>query len=114
MLIVDDHPSFRDAARELMHARGHDVVAVAGDGSSALAALAVGPDAVLLDVCMHQESGLDAAWALTRARPGLAVLLMSTDAASVRAEQIRECGARGFVLKAQLAAADLERRWRGA
>jgi CheY-like chemotaxis protein len=29
VLIVDDHPSFRDAARELVHSRGHDVVAVA-------------------------------------------------------------------------------------
>jgi hypothetical protein len=39
---------------------------------------------------------------------------MSTDATSVPTEQIRECGARGFILKAQLATADLDRLWRDA
>jgi DNA-binding NarL/FixJ family response regulator len=114
VLIVDDQPCFRDAAWALVQARGHHVVAVAEDGSSALAALALAPDAVLLDVSLQQESGFDVAWALTRARPGLAVLLMSADATGVRPEDVRECGARGFVLKRQLAAADLDGLWRGA
>jgi DNA-binding NarL/FixJ family response regulator len=109
VLIVDDQPCFRDAACALMLARGHVVVGTADSGSSALAALALAPDVVLLDVCLGEESGFDVAWALTRARPGVAVLLMSADEIGVPAEHLSKCGARGFIVKAQLARADLNR-----
>jgi len=114
VLIVDDQPCFRDAACALMLARGHVVVGIADSGSSALAALAFAPDVVLLDVCLGEESGFDVAWALTRARPGLAVLLMSADVPGVSAKRLNECGARGFILKGELARADLDRLLAGA
>jgi two-component system, NarL family, nitrate/nitrite response regulator NarL len=109
VLIVDDNPCFRDAACALMLARGHVVVGTADSGSSALAALTLAPDVVLLDVCLGEESGFDVACALTRARPGIAVLLMSAGDIGVPEKRLSECGARGFTLKGQLARADLTR-----
>jgi DNA-binding NarL/FixJ family response regulator len=109
VLIVDDQPCFRDAACALMLGRGHVVVGTADSCSSALAGLALAPDVVLLDVGLGEESGFDVASALTRARPGVAVLMMSADDVGVPAQRLSECGAPGFIVKAQLARIDLSR-----
>ena len=78
VLIVDDQQSFRDAARELLRARGHVVVAEAPCGRTALEAAArFAPDAVLLDVRLERESGFVVARALIDAHPDLCVLLTS-------------------------------------
>jgi DNA-binding NarL/FixJ family response regulator len=115
VLIVDDQPVFRQAARDLLEARGYSVVAEACGLATALKALAsTAPDAVLLDVCLGEESGFDVARALTGERPELAVLLVSADACDGGHERVRKCGARGFVLKARLVDADLNTFWRQA
>lgn len=77
VLIVDDHPGFRAAARELLLARGYTGVAEADGESSALEAVArFAPDLVMLDVILERENGFDVARALTRAQPNLGVLLV--------------------------------------
>jgi hypothetical protein len=48
---------------------------------------------------------------LTRT-PDLRVLLTSTDDLGIRPERVRECGARGFVLKQRLPMVDLDQLWR--
>jgi DNA-binding NarL/FixJ family response regulator len=115
VLIVDDQPVFRQVARDLLEIRGYSVVAEAEGLATALEALrrAV-PDAVLLDVCLGKESGFDVARALTRALPGLPVVLVSADAHYECVERVRECGARGFVLKTRLVHTDLDTFWRQA
>jgi DNA-binding NarL/FixJ family response regulator len=113
VLIVDDQPSFRDAARHLLQARGHDVVAEAADGRAALEALErARPDAVLLDVGLGEESGFDVSRALVAARPDLAVLLVSIDGTGATPERVKAAGARAFVPKTQLTSADLAALWR--
>lgn len=113
VLIVDDQASFRDVARDLLHARGHVVVAEAESAHAAIDALQRSePDAVLLDLRLGGDNGFDVAQALTRAKPGLAVLLVSVDDAGVLPDRVRECGACGFLLKRRLVSADLERLWR--
>ena len=58
VLIVDDHPAFRSAARALLQASGFDVVGEAADGESAIAAVAeLGPEVVLLDVQLPDIDG---------------------------------------------------------
>jgi CheY-like chemotaxis protein len=115
VLVVDDQPAFCAVARRLLVARGHEVVAEAADAASALEALArTAPDAVLLDKRLGSESGFDVARALIDARPGLPVVLVSTDDAGVCEAWVRGCGARGFVLKPDLLEADLEALWRAA
>src|SRR4051794_13506826 len=112
VLIVDDQPVFRQAARDLLEARGYAVVAEADGLATALEALGrFRPSAVLLDVCLGEENGFDVARALTRARPGLAVLLVSDDTSYQGCERVRSCGARGFVPKERLVGADLGAFW---
>jgi DNA-binding NarL/FixJ family response regulator len=112
VVIVDDQPTFRRAARTLLAARGYDVVAEAGCAASALEAVERhAPHAVLLDVRLGDDDGFSVCGALTRARPDLAVLLSSdTDYGDYEA-QVAGCGARGFVRKSHLPHADLGQFW---
>lgn len=112
VLIVDDVAVFREAARELVQRRGYDVAGEADSAATAVAAAALlRPDAVLLDLRLPDGNGITVSTALTRAHPGLAVLLMSVDHVSPSAEEIRACGAQGFVRKSRLAATDLSQYW---
>jgi DNA-binding NarL/FixJ family response regulator len=112
VLIVDDQPVFRGVARTLLETRGYTVVAEAEGMDSALEALErCGPDAVLLDIGLGEESGFDVARALTRLRPDVAVLLVSADDAHELSERVSWSGARGFLPKTRLVKADLGRFW---
>lgn len=112
VLIVDDHPGFREVARELLHRRGYAVVGEAGCAVSAVdAGLRLDPDAVLLDIRLGDESGFEVAWALHRACPRAAVLLVSGQDYGACSERLRFSGARGFLLKSSLASADLSVYW---
>jgi DNA-binding NarL/FixJ family response regulator len=107
-LIIDDHPAFREVARELLERRGFAVVAEADCATSGLeAAERVAPEAVLLDVRLPDGNGFDVCQALLRRDPDLAVLLVSADQLHRRPEHVRECGARGFLPKSRLASSDL-------
>ena len=112
MLIVDDQPVFRRAARELLEARGYAVVGEAGCAATALEAAAqLEPDAVLPDVRLGDDSGHEVARALTRFARAPAVLLVSVTDHGDGDEHARACGARGFLPKGRLAMTDLGRYW---
>ena len=112
VLIVDDDPGFRQAARELLRARGYVVVADAHDRRSAIAAVRLlKPDAVLLDVGLGPDDGFDVARAVERERPGTAVLLMSCNDQEDSAAAAHRAGARGFVVKSELVRADFTAYW---
>jgi DNA-binding NarL/FixJ family response regulator len=112
VLIVDDQPSFRGMARRVLEWRGYVVAGEADCAASAIAAAErLAPDAVLLDVCLGEASGFDVACTLTRARPGLAVVLVSSIDYGRCEALLRSCGARGFVLKSELGCADLAAYW---
>ena len=112
VLIVDDQPSFRGMARRVLEWRGYVVAGEADCAASAIAAAErLAPDAVLLDVCLGEASGFDVACTLTRARPGLAVVLISSIDYGQCEALLRSCGARGFVLKSELACVDLADFW---
>ena len=112
MLIVDDQAGFRRAARSLLEARGYDVVGEAGCAGTALEAVERhAPHAVLLDVRLGSDDGFAVCGALTRAHPGLAVLLASDSDYEHSQELLARAGARGFVRKSCLAHADLGQFW---
>jgi DNA-binding NarL/FixJ family response regulator len=105
VVIVDDHPSFRQAARDLLTARGHVVLGEADCAAAAHELVGrLAPDAVLLDLRLGDECGLEIARTLTHAHPGLRVLLVSTEC-ELDPRQVRESGACGFLHKSQLACA---------
>ena len=108
VLIIDDDPSFREAARMVLAARGFRVIAEA-DGAVKGVALArqMRPDAVLLDVHLRDGDGVFVAGRLSAAG-GCRVLLTSSDRDAASDRLVRSCGAAGFVLKENLAGAALE------
>jgi DNA-binding NarL/FixJ family response regulator len=106
VLIVDDHPSFRASARTLLEAEGYEVVGEAENGAQAVAAVeALHPDLVLLDVQLPDFDGFQVAERLRKLADPPAVVLTSSRDGADYGRCIGDCGARGFVPKADLSGA---------
>lgn len=107
VLIVDDSPSFLDAARALLEREGITVAGVASTASEALQAADRLPlDLVLVDITLADESGFELAQRLVE-RDQLgerAVILISTRAEADFADLIAESPARAFLAKSELSA----------
>lgn len=101
VMVVDDHPTFRDGLRMMLEATGEiEVVGEASDGGAVLdLALACDPDVVLMDLQMPELNGIEATRRLLAARPEakVIVLTMFEDDDSVFAAM--RAGARGYLLK---------------
>ena len=101
VLVVDDHPLFRDGLTSLLATVDDiDVIGSAGDGRSAVQqALELRPDVVLMDLNLPEVTGLEATRQILAAAPECAVLVLTmvADEASVVAS--RRVGARGYLLK---------------
>ena len=108
VLIVDDHATFRQAARLLLESEGFEIVGEADDGRSALEqTAALGPDVILLDVQLPDIDGFEVATRVTKlSRPPAVVLVSSHDSGDF-GSLVGTCGARGFVAKADLSGARL-------
>ena len=103
VLIVDDHESFRNAARMLLELEGYEVVGEAVDGEDGLrAARDLRPDFVLLDIQMPGMDGFEVASRLTASGEGPAVILVSSQDGADFGPLIERSGARGFIPKAEL------------
>jgi DNA-binding NarL/FixJ family response regulator len=103
VLIVDDHPAFRQSARAMLEAEGFDVVAEAADGTSGLElARELEPELVLLDVALPDVSGFDVAASLIGA-PSKVILTSSRERADY-GSRVSRSGALGFVSKDALTA----------
>ncbi len=101
VLVAEDQKVVRDGLVALLRMLpGIEVAGAAVDGDDAVQqALALGPDVVLMDLHMPGCDGVEATRRLTRARPGLHVVVLTSysDDASVLAAL--RAGARGFLTK---------------
>ena len=103
VLIVDDHASFRNAARMLLELEGYEVVGEAADGDAALAAADdLNPELVLLDVHMPGIDGFEVASRLTTKDDAPAVVLTSSRDGTDFDQRVKRSGARGFIPKAEI------------
>ena len=100
VMVVDDHPMWRDAvARDLAEA-GYDVVATAADGAQALrVAGAARPDVVVLDLQLPDASGVDVTRGLRAACPAARVLVLSASGEQQDVLDAVKAGAVGYLLK---------------
>ncbi len=101
VLIVDDHPLFRDALAALLGSHPDmEVSGLASDGPEAIATAARSEiDVVLMDLNLPGMSGVDATVAITALphAPAVLVVTMVDDDDTVVAAM--RAGARGYVLK---------------
>jgi len=100
VMVVDDHPMWRDAvARDLTEA-GYDVVATAADGAQALrVAGAARPDVVVLDLQLPDSSGVEVTRGLRTAYPAARVLVLSASGEQQDVLDAVKAGAVGYLLK---------------
>lgn len=100
VLIVDDHPIFRDGLRAALRDDTIELVGEAANGTEAVELAAVhAPDVILMDLQMPGQSGIDATRAITEAHPSTAILILTmTDDPDAVFAAIR-AGARGYLLK---------------
>jgi two-component system response regulator EvgA len=105
VLIVDDHPSFRSAARLLLEHEGFDVIGEAEDGASGIAATSeLAPDLVLLDINLPDLDGFDVASRIRDQRLSSRIVLTSSRDPREFGPLVGNCGAEGFVPKGELCA----------
>jgi DNA-binding NarL/FixJ family response regulator len=103
VLIVDDHPSFRAAARFILEADGFTVVAVASDGESGVSeALRTSPEIVLLDVSLPDIDGFEVASRLRAAGAACVIVFTSSRDGADFGSLITDAGAVGFIPKGEL------------
>jgi two-component system response regulator EvgA len=103
VLIVDDHPSFRSAARLLLEFEGFEVVGEAEDGTSGITATAaLAPDVVLLDINLPDIDGFDVASRICLDHDAPKVVLTSSRDPREFGPLVRRSGARGFIPKGEL------------
>lgn len=101
VLLVDDHPVFRDGLRQLLDSTGEfTVVAEAGDGLEALAyAGRHQVDVVLMDLNLPRMDGVTATVRLREIAPEARVLVLTTYDSDETVLSAIEAGALGYLLK---------------
>ena len=105
VLIVDDHPGYRAAARTVLETDGFEVVGETATGLEAVSEAArLRPQIVLLDIGLPDIDGVEVAHRITAAAgaEAPAVVLISSRDGEGCAAVFAQCGARGFIPKAEL------------
>lgn len=103
ILVADDHPIFRFGLCALLRSHpGWEICGEAADGRDAVRKCRqLKPDLLILDICMPELNGLDAARQILKHNPDQAILVLT----AVDSEDIiREClavGVRGWVFKSE-------------
>jgi DNA-binding NarL/FixJ family response regulator len=100
VMVVDDHPMWREGvARDLAEA-GCEVVAVVGEGAQAVrVAAAVRPDVVVLDLRLPDLSGVEVIRGLLAGHPQPRVLVLSASGEHRDVLDAIKAGATGYLVK---------------
>ncbi len=109
VLIVDDHPVWRDGLRtDLERDRAGEVVGEAGDGGEAIdMARELMPDVVVMDLQLPTVSGIDATSRIVEESPHIRVLVLSAGGEEAQVLEAVKAGARGYLLKTEATAAEV-------
>jgi DNA-binding NarL/FixJ family response regulator len=100
VMVVDDHPIWREAIERDLRDAGLEVVAAAGDGEQALRRLpAARPDVVLLDLRLPVLDGVETTRRIAAAHPGVRVLVLSASGEEADVLSAVKAGATGYLVK---------------
>jgi DNA-binding NarL/FixJ family response regulator len=100
VMVVDDHPMWRDAVERDLAAAGFDVVAVAADGHQAIARFpAARPQVVVLDLQIPGPSGVEVTADVLGRDPSARVLILSASGEQSDVLEAVKAGATGYLVK---------------
>ena len=100
VLVVDDHPLFRDGVTAALAGTEFEVVAQAEDVATAVRLAAeTKVDLVLMDLNLPDGSGIEATRAVLEVQPDVRVLVMTMSADDEAVVAAMRSGARGYVVK---------------
>jgi DNA-binding NarL/FixJ family response regulator len=100
VLVVDDHPIWRQGVAEGLEQAGFAVAGTAGDGAQALrVARATRPGVVLLDLNLPDMSGAEVTRRLVSADAGVRVLILSASGERQDVLDAMTAGAAGYLVK---------------
>jgi DNA-binding NarL/FixJ family response regulator len=100
VMVVDDHPLWRDAVVRDLEAAGLRVVATAATGTQALTrAAATRPAVVVLDLHIPPPDGVEVTGRLVREDPAVRVLILSASGEQADVLEAVKAGATGYLVK---------------
>lgn len=100
VMVVDDHPMWREGVARDLTEGGFEVVATAGDGGEAVRrAPAARPDVVVLDLQLPVMSGVEVTRELLASLPSLRVLVLSASGEQADVLEAVKAGATGYLVK---------------
>jgi len=100
VMVVDDHPIWRDGVARDLGENGFDVRATAPDADAAVRiANAVRPDVVLMDLNLGGSSGVEATREITTNLPDTRVLVLSASGEHSDVLEAVKAGASGYLVK---------------
>jgi two-component system invasion response regulator UvrY len=113
VLIVDDQPPFRSAARTVvLLAPGFEVAGEAASGEESVEAAAdLEAQLVLMDINLPGINGIEATRRILSRRPETVVILLSTYTEADLPADARTCGAARYIHKEDLSPAVIREVW---
>ncbi|WP_436698326.1 response regulator [Nocardioides sp. BYT-33-1] len=100
VMVVDDHPMWRDAVERDLQAAGFDVVAVAATGAEAIVRFqATRPQVVVLDLQIPAPSGVEVTAQVLAGEPSSRVLILSASGEQDDVLAAVKAGATGYLVK---------------
>src|SRR5688572_13006148 len=100
VMVVDDHPMWRDAVERDLQAAGFDVVGVAADGAQAIARFpAARPQVVVLDLQIPGPNGVEVTAQVLQHDPSARVLILSASGEQADVLAAVKAGATGYLVK---------------
>jgi DNA-binding NarL/FixJ family response regulator len=100
VMVVDDHPMWRDAVERDLTQAGLEVVAVAATGREALARFpAARPHVVVLDLQIPEPDGVTVTAAMAEQDPDIKVLILSASGEQADVLAAVKAGATGYLVK---------------
>ena len=100
VMVVDDHPMWRDAVEGDLEAAGFEVVGVASTGAEALARFgACRPQVVVLDLQIPAPDGVEVTREVLRQDPSARVLILSASGEQADVLEAVKAGATGYLVK---------------
>lgn len=100
ILLVDDHPLFIEGLKNLLMARGIEVVGTASGGEEAISKVnCLLPDVVLMDVMMKPLSGPEITRLIKAKFPNVKIIMLTASEDEEDLFQSVKSGASGYLLK---------------